>query len=185
MIKTVLYYKIIEENPHPKTVIAKPVRTLAVAIRNPRPKSLPCVRGGGAKRRRGRPPHLLRSTPKPRSVCRPQAAKNRDHFSPRHARGEKYLSGCQCGILPQGDKIMRAADCNPFGRKIEDFSPVICIFSRAMWMPRCDKRGLSPEKNQTTVTVRRSSAAAQGDAGPGAGGAPLFWRAFLRCSRPP
>ena len=25
MIKTVLYYKIIEENPHPKTVIAKPV----------------------------------------------------------------------------------------------------------------------------------------------------------------
>ena len=38
------------------------------------------------------------------------------------------------------------ADRNPFGRKIEDFSPVICIFSRAMWMPRCDKRGLSPEK---------------------------------------
>ena len=146
MIKTVLYYKTIEEKLHQKAVIAKPVRTLAVAIRNPRPKSLPCVRGGGAKRRRGRPPHLLRSTPKPRSVCRPQAAKNRDHFSPRHARGEKYLSGCQCEIFALCAKIMRAADCNPFGRKIEDFSPVICIFSRAMWMPRCDKRGLSPEK---------------------------------------
>ena len=119
MIKTVLYYKIIEENPHPIT-------------QNPPLRS---------DRR-----HRLWRFKKPRSVCRPQAAKNWDHFSPRHARGEKYLSGCQCGILPQGDKIMRAADCNPFGRKIEDFSPVICIFSRAMWMPRCDKRGLSPEK---------------------------------------
>ena len=82
---------------------------------------------------------------KPRRV-RVRRRENSNHFSPRHARGEKYLSGCQCRILPQGDKIMRAADCNPFGRKIEDFSPVICIFSRAMWMPRCDKRGLSPEK---------------------------------------
>ena len=32
MVKAVLYYKIIEENPHPKPVIAKPVRTLAVAF---------------------------------------------------------------------------------------------------------------------------------------------------------
>ena len=66
---------------------------------------------------------------KPRRVCRPQAAKNWDHFSPRHARGEKYLSGCQCGILPPCDKIMRAAACNPLGgkfrRNFRQFSPVI------------------------------------------------------------
>ena len=116
MIKTVLYYKIIEENPHPK----------------------PSLRSDRC--------HRLWRFKKPRSVCRPQAAKNWDHFSPRHARGKKYPSGCQCGIFALCAKIMRAADCNPFGRKIEVFSPVICIFSRAMWMPRCDKRGLSPEK---------------------------------------
>ncbi len=66
---------------------------------------------------------------KPRRVCRPQAAKNWDHFSPRHARGEKSLSGCQCGILPPCDKIMRAAACNPLGgkfrRNFRQFSPVI------------------------------------------------------------
>ena len=39
--------------------------------------------------------------------------------------GKKYLSGCQCGILSLWLKIMRAADFKPFGRKIEDFSPVI------------------------------------------------------------
>ena len=50
-------------------------------------------------------------------------AKNSNHFSPRPVRGEKYLSGCKCGILSQRLKIMRAADCKPFGRKIEDFSP--------------------------------------------------------------
>ena len=65
----------------------------------------------------------------PRRVCRPQAAKNWDHFSPRHARGEKSLSGCQCGILPPCDKIMRAAACNPLGgkfrRNFRQFSPVI------------------------------------------------------------
>ena len=31
--------------------------------------------------------------------------KNSNHFSPRHVRGEKYLSGCQCGILPQAAKL--------------------------------------------------------------------------------
>ena len=87
MIKTVLYYKIIEENPRPKPAIAKWPVSPAVAFQKAS-QSLP----------------------------------------------------------PAGGKIMRTADCNPFGRKIEDFSPVICIFSRAMWMPRCDKRGLSPEK---------------------------------------
>ena len=41
----------------------------------------------------------------PRRVCRPQAAKNRNHFSPRHVRGEKYLSDCKCGILPLAAKL--------------------------------------------------------------------------------
>ena len=107
MIKTVLYYKIIEENPHTKPVIAKPVTHSSAVAFQKASQSLPPAGG---------------------------------------KEGEKYLSGCQCGIFALCAKIMRAADCNPFGRKIEDFSPVICIFSRAMWMPRCDKRGLSPEK---------------------------------------
>ena len=41
----------------------------------------------------------------PRRVCRPQAAKNQNHFSPRHVRGEKYLSDCKCGILPLAAKL--------------------------------------------------------------------------------
>ena len=36
-------------------------------------------------------------------------------------RGEKYLSGCQCGILSQWLKIMRAADCKPFVGKTGGF----------------------------------------------------------------
>ena len=32
--------------------------------------------------------------------------------------------GCKCGILSLWLKIMRAADCNPLGRKNEVFSPV-------------------------------------------------------------
>ena len=40
--------------------------------------------------------------------------------------------------------------------------------------------GLIPPKNSKTATVRRISAAAQGDAGPDAGGAPLFYCAFFR-----
>jgi hypothetical protein len=59
---------------------------------------------------------------KTRRVCRSQAAKNSNHFSPRHARGEKYLSGCQCGIFAHGAKIMRAADCNPILGKTFGFS---------------------------------------------------------------
>ena len=56
---------------------------------------------------------------KPRRVCRPQAAKNSNHFSPRHVRGEKYLSDCKCGIFALRAKIMRAAGCNPFVGKIQ------------------------------------------------------------------
>ena len=55
----------------------------------------------------------------PRKVCRPQAAKNSNHFSPRHVRGEKYLSDCKCGIFALRAKIMRAAGCNPFVGKIQ------------------------------------------------------------------
>ena len=46
----------------------------------------------------------------------PAGAKNFNHFSPRHVRGEKFLSGCKCGILPPDGKIMRAADCKPFAK---------------------------------------------------------------------
>jgi hypothetical protein len=66
----------------------------------------------------------LKTNEKPRRVCRPQAANNSNHFSPRHVRGEKFLSGCQCGIFVLCAKIMRAAACNPLGRKNEVFSPV-------------------------------------------------------------
>ena len=66
----------------------------------------------------------LKTNEKPRRVCRPQAANNSNHFSPRHVRGEKFLSGCKCGIFVLCAKIMRAAACNPFGRKNEVFSPV-------------------------------------------------------------
>ena len=48
------------------------------------------------------PPSRLK---KPRRVCRPQAAKIWDHFLSRHAREKKYLSGCQCGILPPAAKL--------------------------------------------------------------------------------
>ena len=64
---------------------------------------------------------------KPRRVCRPQAAKSLDHFSPRHVRGEKYLSDCKCGIFALRAKIMRAAGCKPLGRKNEVFSPAALI----------------------------------------------------------
>ena len=33
---------------------------------------------------------------KPRRVSRPQTRKNSDRFSPRHVRGEKHISGCNC-----------------------------------------------------------------------------------------
>ena len=49
--------------------------------------------------------------------------KNSNHFSPRHVRGEKYLSGCQCGILPLAAKLCAQQTANPFGRKNEVFSP--------------------------------------------------------------
>ena len=58
---------------------------------------------------------------KPRRVCRPQAAKNWDHFLSRPVRERKYNSGCQCGILSQGLKIMHAADCKPFVGKTGGF----------------------------------------------------------------
>ena len=72
-----------------------------------------------------------------------------------------------------------------FGRKSRrNFCRLHSYLFAAMWMLRCDKRGLSPEKISNTVTFRRSSAAAQGDAGPSAGGSSLFWRAFFRAHRP-
>ena len=62
---------------------------------------------------------------KPRRVCRPQAAKKSNHFSPRHVRGEKYLSGCQCGILSLATKLCAQQTANPFGRKFRrNFLPV-------------------------------------------------------------
>ena len=75
MIKTVLYYKIIEENSHPK----------------------PSLRSDRC--------HRLWRFKKPRSVCRPQTAKNWDHFSPRHARGKNTS---QAAIpLAEKSKIFR------------------------------------------------------------------------------
>ena len=71
-----------------------------------------------------------------------------------------------------------------FWQKNEVFRQLHSYLFAAMWMLRCDKRGLSPEKISNTVTFRRSSAAAQGDAGPSAGGSSLFWRAFFRAHRP-
>ena len=56
---------------------------------------------------------------------RPSMQKNRIIFHSRHVRERKYLSGCQCAILPPCGKIMYAADCKSFGRKAADFSPVI------------------------------------------------------------
>ena len=51
--------------------------------------------------------------------------KNSNHFSPRHVRGEKYLSGCQCGILSLATKLCAQQTANPFGRKFRrDFLPV-------------------------------------------------------------
>ncbi len=44
----------------------------------------------------GFPSHSV--SKKPRRVCRPQAAKNSNHFLSRHVRERKYRSGCQCGI---------------------------------------------------------------------------------------
>ena len=44
-------------------------------------------------------------------------AKSSNYFSPRHVRGEKFLSVCKCGISALCAEIMRAADCNLFGRK--------------------------------------------------------------------
>ena len=71
-----------------------------------------------------------------------------------------------------------------FWQKNEVFCQLNMYLFAAMWTLRCDKRGLSPEKISNTVTFRRSSAAAQGDAGPSAGGSSLFWRAFFRAHRP-
>ena len=51
--------------------------------------------------------------------------KNSNHFSPRHVRGEKYLSGCQCGILSLATKLCAQQTANPFGRKfLRNFLPV-------------------------------------------------------------
>ena len=51
--------------------------------------------------------------------------KNSNHFSPRHVRGEKYLSGCQCGILSLATKLCAQQTANPFGRKFRrNFLPV-------------------------------------------------------------
>ena len=51
--------------------------------------------------------------------------KNSNHFSPRHVRGEKYLSGCQCGILSLATKLCAQQTANPFGRKFRrNFQPV-------------------------------------------------------------
>ena len=48
-----------------------------------------------------------------------------NHFSPRHVRGEKYLSGCQCGILSLATKLCAQQTANPFGRKfLRNFLPV-------------------------------------------------------------
>ena len=48
-----------------------------------------------------------------------------NHFSPRHVRGEKYLSGCQCGILSLATKLCAQQTANPFGRKFRrNFLPV-------------------------------------------------------------
>ena len=51
--------------------------------------------------------------------------KNSNHFSPRHVRGEKYLSGCQCGILSLATKLCAQQTANPFDRKFRrNFLPV-------------------------------------------------------------
>ena len=51
--------------------------------------------------------------------------KNSNHFSPRHVRGEKYLSGCQCGILSLATKLCTQQTADPFGRKFRrNFLPV-------------------------------------------------------------
>ena len=62
--------------------------------------------------------------------------------------GKNTSQAASVKFLRSAQKLCAQQTANPFGRKIKDFSPVICIFSRAMWMPRCDKRGLSPEKNK-------------------------------------
>ena len=66
-------------------------------------------------------------TPAKASQSLPPAGgkKNSNHFSPRHVRGEKYLSGCQCGILPLATKLCAQQTANPFGRKfLRNFLPV-------------------------------------------------------------
>lgn len=54
----------------------------------------------------------------PRKVCRPQAAKNSNHFSLRHVCGGKNLSDSQCGILSLAVKLCAQQTASPFGRKI-------------------------------------------------------------------
>jgi hypothetical protein len=52
-------------------------------------------------------PNLSRRTVSARhcapSLCRPQAANNFDHFSPRPARGEKYFSQSECRAAKGGE----------------------------------------------------------------------------------
>ena len=66
-------------------------------------------------------------TPAKASQSLPPAGgkKNSNHFSPRHVRGEKYLSGCQCGIFSLATKLCAQQTANPFGRKFRrNFLPV-------------------------------------------------------------
>jgi len=64
----------------------------------------------------------LQFVKKPRRVCRPQAANISNHFSPRHVRGEKYLSGCQCGICaPMAHKLCAQQTWGPLSEKTGGF----------------------------------------------------------------
>ena len=98
---------------HPALRLQRPASPAApFAGSRQKRRSYPCGYFRFRKGRRTAPPFSV--SKKPRRVCRPQAAKRWNHFLSRHVRERKYISGCQCGILPQGGKIMRAADCNPF-----------------------------------------------------------------------
>ena len=118
-------------------------------------------------------------------------------FAPRNDIFTKIILSCEgAGFYPArlrripnhasvGGGVLYDPQAALFGRKSRrNFRQLHSYLFAAMWMLRCDKRGLSPEKISNTVTFRRSSAAAQGDAGPSAGGSSLFWRAFFRAHRP-
>ena len=59
-------------------------------------------------------------------------AKNLNHFSPRHVRGEKFLSGCKCGILSPAAKLCAQQTASLLAEKSKIFRQV-CLMCYPFW----------------------------------------------------